>query len=433
MTEELAQEPERGAGQTTVQVPRRYRAQEDRGARLGRPLRLLAQVGTVDEALMERLATGFMRVDEPGALLARALRAPRDEPGRVSMTQLRQALAEGVDAVHDAPPALRDFFATVRTTPAWVDFDLVDDGALVIRRLGRNAADVLLQLSLIGGYRFGGPADLLVATGGLVGDATLRRLGETQQWTIAVAQEGALRPGGEGERLTLHVRAMHALVNETFAGRGVRGHGSDGRWDVARWGMPINQTDQAATLGLFSGVLLLGCRALGVRITRRESDAVMHLWRYVGWLLGIEDDWLVETEREQHRRNYHVLLAQEGQTDAGAALSQAIVDAQSSLHVRRPVSLRRWYARERLLSMLTVFLGPTSMRELGLPLRPPWATPLVVAQNVVRYRVLGRTRWGRRRLERWGDAVQREVLRRHFGPEQAAVGRLSRGGRVAGG
>jgi len=66
----------------------------------------------------------------------------------------------------------------------------------------------------------------------------------------------------------------------------------------------------------------------------------MHLWRYVGWPMGVDEAHLVE--------------------------------------------------RERLLSMLTVFLGPTSMRELGLPRRPPWAFGLVVALNVLRDRVLGR-------------------------------------------
>ncbi|WP_375001987.1 oxygenase MpaB family protein [Aeromicrobium sp. CTD01-1L150] len=411
-----------------VAVPSRFRADEERGARLGRPLRLITRLGEPDEELMDRLAAGFMAVDEPGARLARALRAPSDDPGKVTMRQLRQALADGIESVEDAPTALKDFFTTVQDTPDWVDHDLIDQGAAVIRRFGRNAADVLLQLSLIGGYRFGGPPDLLVATGGLVGDATLRRLGETQQWTVAVAQDGALRPGGEGVRLTLHVRAMHALVNETFAGPG-----GQQRWDIGRWGMPINQSDQAATLGLFSGVLLLGCRALGVRVTREDSRAVMHLWRYVGWLMGVDEQWLVETEAEQHRLNYHVLLAQAGPTDAGAALSQSIIEAQRRLHVRRPVRLRRRYAEERLLSMLTIFLGPTSMRELGLPMRPPWATPLVIAANVVRYHVLGRTAFGRRVLEAWGDRVQREVLRRHFGPEAAEVGQLTDRGRASGG
>lgn len=410
--------------ETPITRPTRYRAAESRGARLGRPLRVLTGLREVDEDLMEQLAQGFMRCDEPGAALARAIRAETGDPDRVSMAQLRLAIAQGIESVPDAPDALRSFFASVEATPGWVDHDLVDEGARVIGRLGRNAADVLLQLSLIGGYRFGGPPDLLVATGGLVGETALRRLGETQQWTIAVAEPGALRPGCRGVALTLHVRAMHALVNETFLDSS-RGE----RWDVGRWGLPINQTDQAATLGLFSGVLLLGCRALGVRVSRADSRAVMHLWRYVGWLLGIEDRWLVETEREQHRLNYHVLLAQDGQTQAGAALAQAIVAAQDRLWVRPPVGLRRRYARERLLSMLTTLLGRRSMRELGLPTRPPWAAPTVVAQNAVRYWVLGRTRWGRRRLDAWGARVRREVMARHFGPVEADIGQLGPDGR----
>ena len=140
------------------------------------------------------------------------------QPGRVSLQQLRTALEGGIDAVPDAPPALTDFFAEVAATPGWVDWDLLDEGALVARRLGQNAADALTQLALIGGYRFGGPPDLLVATGGLVGDSTRRRLGETQKWVVELTRPGSLRrprpaAGGEAWRLTVHVRAMHALVN----------------------------------------------------------------------------------------------------------------------------------------------------------------------------------------------------------------------------
>ncbi|PRC61720.1 DUF2236 domain-containing protein, partial [Mycobacterium sp. ITM-2017-0098] len=76
----------------------------------------------------------------------------------------------------DCPAPLRDFFSVVDAVPSWVDFDLVNRGAAAYRRLGTNASDVMLQLSLIGGYRFGGPTDLLVETGGLTGRTTVRRL-----------------------------------------------------------------------------------------------------------------------------------------------------------------------------------------------------------------------------------------------------------------
>ncbi len=363
---------------------------------------------------MQRLAHGFTQRDELGATVARAMRLPKDDPERVSMDQLRRAIAEGVDAVPDAPPALRAFFAQVETVPSWVDWEQVEEGARVTRRLGQNAADVLLQLSLLGGYRFGGPTDLLVATGGLSGDMTMRRLGETQKWAVAVSRPDGMRRDHEGFQLTVHVRVMHALVNETF----------EPQWDVARWGVPISQTDQAATLGLFNGVMLLGSRALGARITRAESDAVMHLWRYIGWLVGVDEQWLVQTERDQHRLNYHILMAQDDISEAGPKLAQAIIEAQNTLHFARFERLGRWLTRERLLSMLTTLLGPQSMREFGLPLRPPWAVGYILGLNFVRYRMVGRTPWGERRLQAWGERVSQRVFTRHFGPDRPEIGTL---------
>lgn len=404
--------------------PQRFREAEARGVRLGRPLRLMGRVRGVDEELMDRIGRAFGERDEPGAALADAMRMRAGQPGRVTMSQFRTALAQGVAAVPDAPEALTSFFDAVGDTPEWVDWDLLDRGAEVARRFGQNAADVLTQLSLIGGYRFGGPPDLLVATGGLVGDSTRRRLGETQKWVVELTQPGSLRPpvgggaGGEAWRLTVHVRAMHALVNSTF----------EPQWDSARWGLPINQADQASTLMLFDGVLIIGCRGLGVRVTGRESRALMHLWKYVGWLMGVDADFLVDDEWERHRQAYHVLLAQAEISEAGPQLSQSIVQAQRERHYRGWPRELQWvrarYEQERLLSMLTTFLGPTSMRELGLPLRPPWAHAYLLVLNTYRYRVLGRTAWGRRRLTAWGDRVSQQLLASYFLDERQTVGEL---------
>ncbi|NGN91150.1 DUF2236 domain-containing protein [Nocardioides sp. KC13] len=408
--------------------PTRFREGEARGRRLGRPLRLMGRIVDVDEELMERIGRAFNERDEAGARLAEAIRMRAGAPGKVTMTQLRTALEHGVAAVDSPPPALAEFFAQVEATPDWVDWDLVDEGGRVFARLGQNAADVLLQLSLISGYRFGGPPDLLVATGGLTGSTTRRRLAETQHWAVSLRRPGGLRPPGAGSgsgstsgeawRLTVHVRAMHALVNAGF----------EQRWDAGRLGLPINQADQAATLGLFDGVLIIGCRALGVPVSREDARALMHLWKYVGWLMGVDEDFLVDSEWERHRINYHVLLAQAEISDAGPRLAQAAVEVQRERRFPGwPEPLQRvrgWYERERLLSMLTVFLGTRSMRELGLPRRPPWAHAYVLPMNLLRYRVLGRSARGRARLERQGSRNADRLLASYFGPERAAVGDL---------
>lgn len=216
-----------------------------------------------------------------------------------------------------------------------------------------------------------------------------------------------LRPHGEAWQLTAHVRVMHAMVNESFAPR----------WDVARWGLPINQADQAATLGLFDATVLLGVRALGVPVTRRDSADIMHLWKYVGWLLGVDEQFLTDSERERHRLDYHLLLAQADISEAGPRLAQALLAAQGRRHYRHLTRLRGRFERERLLSMLTVFLGRRSMHELGLPPRPPWAHVYVAALNSWRYR----TPWGRRGLDAWGERVKTRVQREHFGDAAAAI------------
>ncbi|MGN6722068.1 MAG: oxygenase MpaB family protein, partial [Marmoricola sp.] len=194
---------------------------------------------------------------------------------------------------------------------------------------------------------------------------------------------------------------------------------------------PINQADQAGTLGLFDGTLLAGSRALGVPISRRDADDVMHMWRYVGWLMGVHEDFLTDNERERQKWNIHILLAAPDQTQAGRDLVRAILDAQYQRDFEPlfgfldlPAKVRGFYERERILSMLTVFLGIRSMRELGQPVRPPWAFALRFAKNTVLYRVYGRLPGGRDRLVRRGKATQQRIQRSYLASRPADVGEL---------
>lgn len=409
-----------------TELPSRFREAEARGAKLGRPLRWLGGIAPgVDEALMARLGTALLERDEPGAALAQAMRMRAGSRGRVTQAQLRAALRRELDDMPGAPPALREFMTLVRDVPDWVDWKLVERGGRVLRRMGPNAHDVLEQLSLVGGYRFGGPTDLLVATGGLTGGRTRRRLAETQHWTIALSDPGALRPGGEAWRLTVHVRVMHALINAAY----------EPKWDVGRWGLPINQFDQAGTLGLFSGTLLLACRALGMPISKRDSHAFMHLWKYVGWLLGVDPDFLTDDEAEGNRLNYHILLAAPDLSAAGPPLARAVYDAIATRNFHgwpgQLQGLRGRIEQERFLSMLTGFIGVGGMRELKLPVRLPWALAYVIPLNIARYRVIDRLPGGTRRRERSGREFSRRLVADYFRGEDADVGSLPDTARAA--
>jgi hypothetical protein len=400
----------------TLRYPRRFHSARERNERLGRWLRVVAGVTTVDERLLDRLGRRMFARDELGFQLVTAMRRPKGDPERVPMAQFKAALADGIEAVSDAPQALRDFFAVVDDVPNWVDFDLLARGGRAFRRFGRSRDDVLLQLALIGGYRFVGPADLLVRTGGLTGSGAMRRLGETHKWVDAVSAPAGMRRDGEGFKLTVHVRAMHALVNHQFE--------TNDRWEVLYYGLPINQTDQAATLGLFSSTVLLGVRALGRIVTKGESLAIMHLWKYVGWLLGIDEDWLFDTEREQNIFNYHVLLAQADATPAGAALAAALVDGQLTQNYGHLNTLRGHHARLRTLSMLRYFLGKQGLHDLNLPITPVWAVPPIIGRNLIESGLIARTRLGRRYLEHAADRSSQRLLKLRFGTAPAEIGAL---------
>lgn len=400
--------------QAPPRYPGRFRAAPERSRRIARPLGLVARVRETDEELLDEIGRRMFARDEVGAELAAAMSRPRTDDRRVTMAAFHRTLADPADrTAAAADPALARFFAAVEETPDWVDLDLVERGGRALRRMGRTLDDVLLTLSLIGGYRFGGPADLLVATGGLTGSTATRRLGETTEWARAVISPGGLRRDGEGWRLTVHVRVMHALVDRRFE--------TNGRWDVGHWGLPVNQSDQAATLGLFSSTGLLGARALGWVVTPAESRAVMHLWRYVGWLMGVDDDWLFTTEREQNHFLHHVLLVQDDVTPAGPALAGALVDGQRTLAGGRRGALRR----RHVLGLLRWFLGREALRDLELPDGPlrslPWTVPPLVLRNLVLSGLVARTRAGRRALERRGDAWTRAEIGRRFAGARPGV------------
>jgi hypothetical protein len=386
-------------------APARFRAAPERNARIARPLGRVAGVRRPDESLIAEIGRRMTTRDEVGAALARAMGRAAGDPERVTMRAFHRALATG-SAPPDAPAALREFLDAVTPEPDWVDRDRIERGARAYRRLGRSREDVLLGLSLIGGYRYGGPTELLVRTGGLSGPGAMRRLAETQAWGFAVSRPGGMERGGEGWRATLHVRAMHALVASRY----------ERDWDTAALGLPINQADLAATLGLFNSTAILGCRVLGRYVSRAESDAIMHLWRYVGWLMGVDDDWLFRTEREQNAFNHHVLLAQGDVTPSGARLATALVEGLRS--ERTGGAVDRWrgaWARRRLLSLLRLFLGADGMRDLGLPVTTPWAVPPQIARNLVQSLAVARTERGRRWLEERSDAWVRASLARRFG------------------
>lgn len=326
------------------------------------------------------------------------------------------ALNKGVAAVEDCPEPLQRFMKGVERPPAWVDFELMDEGARFIQSTGMTAPYVLRDLALMGGYLLAGFNQSLVLTGAL-NKGTARRVAETAEWWMACTEEGGLTRFSEGFRSTLQVRMVHALVR--------RGLSKREDWDEARWGLPLCQTDMIGTWLGFCVVMLGGLRKMGIPVTKRESRAVMHLWKYAAWLMGVEERWLVDTESEGIVLLHHVVQTHSRpdwtSEELGRALSREPLEHAFGVG---QAWLRRW-AYQRHLSVTRYFLNEKKMRQLGLPGGVwPWYPLLTLVPRLLGYGVVRVLPGLRGWQSRHGRQAQRRALGRMFGgtgPQRAVL------------
>ena len=152
----------------------------------------------------------------------------------------------------------------------------------------------------------------LIQTGRLTRRAP-RRLAETGAWVGQATRPGALRPGGEGIRETVHIRMVHALVRAQIE--------RSGKWDTANWGEPISIGDTMATgiIGFFT-YPIEGLMDLGVDYSADELEAMTHLWSWITYLMGVPKEYLPGSYEEAIR------LAR-----AGADLDRVKIDGADEL------------------------------------------------------------------------------------------------------
>ncbi|MGV0813098.1 oxygenase MpaB family protein [Mycolicibacterium boenickei] len=325
-----------------------------------------------------------------------------------------RALVEGIDNVPEAPEPLREFFVDVETVPDWVDRDKLRRGQRALLRGGVDGMSIARDVSLLGGYQFSGFNKTLLRTGALEKGSN-QRFAETMQWAMDVISDGGLDPLGVGYRSTLHVRLIHAFVRRHVAAMP--------DWRADEWGLPVNQTDMAATL---VGALVappVASLGMGILPAPGEFDAIAHLTRYVGWLIGVQDEWLPLNFRESIRVLYHTSTALAKPDETTRQLSIPMAADPLSWHYDGVRGLRRRLAWAQHLSITSAFLGPSAMRVLGLPAyMPPWYPLLRMPVNLVRSAAAMALPGGMDRAVGRGRREQQALLHTIIGSSGANIG-----------
>ena len=240
------------------------------------------------EALLDELVD----VGDPVADIATAALAETAyNPDGGQLAQLRRMADQGDDR------ALA-FFARAEQRPDWLDDRLVAHGQRVALGLTRHYG-ISLMHSLFAGALFA-RATLVTGSTGRLGSNPARRIQETGAFIAAILQPGGLQPGALGFDTALRVRLLHGSIRSWL-------HRSPG-FDDAYFGTPIDQTMLAMTLGLFDYLNLRSLLRLGLELSEDDLRAHHHMWRYVGYLLGIDERLLTEN-LEQERELWSALVA----------------------------------------------------------------------------------------------------------------------------
>lgn len=311
----------------------------------------------------------------------------------VTRPLFEKALVDGIDAVDGAPPRMEAFFRHIESTPDWLDREKVALAAQVMQSGGADGLYIARDVALLGGYQFSGFNQTLLRTGALTKGSN-KRFAETSRWALDVISEGGLALHGAGYRSTIRVRFIHSMVRRHVEAMP--------DWDSARWGLPINQTDMTATLVGSLVAPSIGAAGLGLVNSRREYEAIAHLTRYVGWLIGVDDEFLPHSFRDAVRILAHTSAALSVADETSKLLAAPMVDDPDDWHYGSFAAIRRRVAKSQHLGIARAFLGRPALRRLGVDDDAlPWYPPAVFGLNLIRS-LAAQLPGGRRRAARAG-------------------------------
>jgi hypothetical protein len=288
--------------------------------------------------------------------------------GRVMLTK---ALAEGIEAVPDAPRSMIDLFEDFNTVPDWVRPADVELGAEIWRRWGTMLFNVagVITLEI---YTESGVATPLSLAGGYAGDNALRRFLESCKFWIDTSTAGGLfQPGSEARTTAMLVRIMHVAVRKRVA--------EHPEWDAEKWGLPISQTYMMLTQIGGSVAPALALWVLGYQTTPKEMRALLHFNRYMGHLLGVQPQWMPETVRDCLQV---LAMSTAARSYDSGEHGRELIESFPAAFAPRPGQsrlqrLRSAYSYRIIAAYCGVWMAPATRKPYDLPRAFPWVLILV--------------------------------------------------------
>lgn len=236
----------------------------------------------------EKFSPYYYHVDEAGDHVVEDIYFTKSF--REASKELEQYIRNGVSENDDIPESVKNMFLQTQTIPEWLNYDLLKSGAELCMRANLDSLISLRDYCLMGGYDFAYLNKPLIITEALKKGA-VKRLSETLDFWVNVTRYNALEVHKKGYEFAIKTRLIHS-----YARLSIRKHYKN--WDIKNWGEPINSWDMMATYIGFSLVFLHSLHKLGNTFSAHEENGLFHLWKYVGYLLGIPEKLLPDNKKQ---------------------------------------------------------------------------------------------------------------------------------------
>lgn len=322
-------------------------------------------------------------------------------------TTIRELSKTTVSAEDDFPQSTKKMMLQMQEIPDWLDQELVTHGSSLSMRSGTNALIALRDYSLMGGYDYAYLNKPLIYTGALKKGAA-KRITDTLDFWIQVTRNGALQPDQEGYQYIFRTRMMHS-----FSRIMIKEKCPD--WDKETWGEPINFADMVATSIGFSLIYMHGLHQLGLRISEKEELGVFHLWKYVGYLLGIPADYLPNNKKEATELFYLWTATQLSADEDSRTLAKALEEESLVSNVFQKV-----YQKKTLHYLHTSFVRFLLDKETSdrlqiakIPLPNLFPQFRKVRNKLFHSLFLGNEKNYKRSVY-WGDVIQRKISKEYL-------------------
>ncbi|MFC3159319.1 hypothetical protein SAMN05443633_103241 [Chryseobacterium arachidis] len=236
----------------------------------------------------EQFSPYYYHVDDLGDQVVKDIYLTKkfNEASREIETYIRNGISEH----KDLPESVKNFFAQTQHIPDWLDYNLLKNGAELCMRSNLDSLISLRDYCLIGGYDYAYLNKPLIATEALKKGA-VKRLSETLDFWVNVTRYDALEVHKKGYEFAIKTRLIHS-----YARLSIKKHYKN--WDTENWGEPINSWDMMATYIGFSLVFMHSLHKLGNTFSAEEEKGLFHLWKYVGYLLGIPENLLPDDKKQ---------------------------------------------------------------------------------------------------------------------------------------